>query len=213
MSLLTKLFHFVMIMSSKYNIDSSHGLLHSMNVLHYTKSIYDMEAISNENVKHYERVIYVSAILHDMCDKKYMDEEKGIQEIESFLQEKIWDWEICSVKNIISTMSYSKVKVSGFPDLGELQYAYNIVREADLLSAYDFDRCMAYRLTKTPTANVEDTYREACELFENRVFKHESDGLLFTQYAKTHHDFLKHNAQQQMYRWRSVIHNPKFSMM
>jgi hypothetical protein len=213
MSLLTKLFQFVMMMVSRYNIDSSHGLSHSMNILHFTKNIYDMEVMRNENIRRYERVIYVSAIIHDMCDKKYMDEGEGIREIENFLKEKIFDWEICSIKNIISTMSYSKVKSQGFPDLGELQPAYNIVREADLLSAYDFDRCMSYRLTKTPTATVEDTYKEACELFENRVFKHESDGLLFTQYAKNHHEHLKFGSLQQMSRWRSIIHNPKFSMM
>jgi len=184
-----------------------------MDVLHYTKSIYDMEEINNEKIKHYERVIYVSAIVHDMCDKKYMNEEKGIQEIENFLQEKIWDWEISSVKNIISTMSYSTVKLNGLPNLGELQDSYNIVRESDLLSAYNFDRCMSYRLTKTPTASVENTYKEACDLFENRVFKHDSDGLLFTQYAKMNHGSLKQNAQQQMYRWKTIINNPKLSMM
>lgn len=213
MSLLTKLFHFVMMITSKYNIDSSHGLSHSMNILHYTKSIYDVEAVNNEDIQHYERVIYVSAILHDMCDKKYMDEEEGIKEIEVFLQDKIFDWEICCVKNIISKMSYSKVKACGFPDLGELQKAYNIVREADLLSAYDFDRCMCYRLTKSPNVSIEDTYKEACELFENRVFKHQSDGLLFTQYARLNHEKLKLGSLQQISRWRSMIHNSKFNTM
>ena len=213
MSLLTKLFHFVMMITSKYNIDSSHGLSHSMNILHYTKSIYEVEVVNNEDIQHYERVIYVSAILHDMCDKKYMNEEEGIKEIEGFLQDKIFDWEICCVKNIISKMSYSKVKAHGFPDLGELQKAYNIVREADLLSAYDFDRCMSYRLTKSPNVSIEHTYKEACELFENRVFKHQSDGLLFTQYARLNHEKLKLGSLQQISRWRSMIHNPKFSMM
>ena len=35
---------------------------------------------------------------------------------------------------------------NGFPDMGEYQTAYNIVREADLLCAYDFDRCMIYQM-------------------------------------------------------------------
>jgi hypothetical protein len=48
------------------------------------------------------------------------------------------------VKFIISKMSYSKVKSNGFPCIGPFQTAYNIVREADLLSDYDFYRCIIY---------------------------------------------------------------------
>ena len=40
---------------------------------------------------------------------------------------------------IITTMSYSTVKKNGFPSLNEYQLAYHIVREADLLAAYDID--------------------------------------------------------------------------
>ena len=43
MSLITKMIHFVMETCAKHNIDSSHGLIHSINVLHYAKNIYDDE--------------------------------------------------------------------------------------------------------------------------------------------------------------------------
>lgn len=204
MSLLTKLFHYVLFCSTKHNIDSSHGVAHSMNILHFTKEIYDVEVVKNENLVDQEKVIYISAILHDMCDKKYMKEEEGVKDIVTFLSEKVEPWEINVVKDIITTMSYSKVKINGFPDLGDFQDAYNIVREADLLSAYDFDRCMAFRLMKS-SSSIEDTFIEAHELFENRVFKHDSDGLFLTQYAKDNHILLQEKSLGQIGRWRSII--------
>ena len=207
MSLLTKLFKFVMYTSAKYNIDSSHGLAHSMNILHFTKNIYDGELYIKPFLREQEHIIYISAILHDMCDKKYMKEQEGIAEIETFLQNKIHNSEIDVIKNIISTMSYSKVKVNGFPQLGIYQDAYHIVREADLLTAYDFDRCMCYRLNNS-TFNVEQTFEEACALFDRRVFKHDSDGLLLTKYAKENHLVLQDNAIEQMNRWKTFIKNP-----
>jgi len=192
--------------SFKYNIDSSHGLSHSMSILHFAKNIYDAEKYIKPQLKEQERVVYVSAILHDMCDKKYMKEEEGIQEIEYFLREKIDPWEINVVKKIITTMSYSKVKKDGFPQLGIYQDAYHVVREADLLTAYDFDRCMCYRLNKSRLATIEDTFQEACELFETRVFQHERDGLLLTNYAREQHTILQEGAIQQMNRWREILY-------
>ena len=43
MSLLTKLFNFVLLTSAKYNIDESHGLSHSMDVLYNAHKIYESE--------------------------------------------------------------------------------------------------------------------------------------------------------------------------
>jgi hypothetical protein len=182
-----------------------------MNVLHFTKEIYDLEAGKKKELVEHERIVYVSAIVHDMCDKKYMKEDEGIKEIEAFLQEKIWDWEIDAVKQIISTMSYSKVKSSGFPELGVYQDAYHIVREADLLAAYDFDRCMYYRLAKT-MFSIEDTYQDACDLFEKRMFRHEPDGLFLTQYSKENYKMLQDSSLQQIVRWRSLINNPRLKL-
>jgi len=68
-------------------------------------------------------------------------------------------------------MSYSKVKKQGFPSLGKYQLAYHIVREADLLTAYDFDRCMIYHMSKN-NSNVREAYYNAEELFHNRVLRH-----------------------------------------
>ena len=106
-SLLSKLIKFVIVTSSKYNIDESHGLSHSMNILTYTNKIYESELPRFPELKTQERTIYITALLHDMCDKKYMKEEEGLKNIEHFLQVKITQDEIETSKQIISTMSYS----------------------------------------------------------------------------------------------------------
>ena len=43
MSLFTKLFQFVILMSAKYSIDESHGLTHSMDVLRFANNIFNSE--------------------------------------------------------------------------------------------------------------------------------------------------------------------------
>ena len=45
--LLTKLFKFVITTSRIYNIDESHGLGHSMNVLNFANKIINSEIIKN----------------------------------------------------------------------------------------------------------------------------------------------------------------------
>ena len=79
MKLLNDLFAFILIVSAKYGIDESHDVSHSMNVLHYAHNIYESQVCICPLLKTYQRVIYIAALLHDMCDKKYMDETEGIQ--------------------------------------------------------------------------------------------------------------------------------------
>lgn len=202
------MFHFVLLMSRKYNIDESHGITHSMNVLNYAHNIYTDEVNKLPYIKDYEKIIYVSAVLHDMCDKKYVDENRGINEINSFLQDtnKMSPMEIDVTKKIIKTMSYSTVKKNGFPQLNDFQPAYHIVREADLLTAYDFDRCMIYNMNKK-YGNIHDAFIEANAIFEKRVFKHESDGLLLTDYARNQHMELKNLALNRIRSWKYILHN------
>jgi len=209
-SLLSKLFHFVVLITKKYNIDESHGLAHSMNVLNFAHNIYTDEVEKIPYIKNQEKIIYVSSILHDMCDKKYISEEIGINEIATFLEQTnaVTPLEITVIKKIIQTMSYSTVKKYGFPQLNEYQPAYHIVREADLLTAYDFDRCMIYDINKQD-GNIESAFEHASNLFENRVFKHDSDGLLLTDYAKTQHYLLQSGAQLRIKAWRSILNNRK----
>jgi hypothetical protein len=85
--------------------------------------------------------------------------------------------------NIIGTMSYSKVKANGYPNLEKFQLAYHIVREADLLSAYDIDRCIIYGMY-VEKLDYDKALKRAIELFESRILKYRSDNLFITQYSK-----------------------------
>jgi len=204
MSLLTKLFNFVLLTSAKYNIDESHGLSHSMDVLHNAHKIYENEVPLNPYLLQQENIILTSAALHDMCDKKYMNEYEGIKLIEDFLKDKLDNEEIEITKKIITTMSYSTVKKNGFPSLGVYQHAYHIVREADLLSAYDFDRCMIYNMNKS-NSTIEYAFNDSYNLFQNRVLKHNKDGLLLTDYSIRKSHILENKAITRIDQWRKIL--------
>lgn len=209
-SLMSKILHFVLIATKKYEIDESHGLSHSLNVLHYSRKIYESEVKNYPILKNQENLIYVSAVLHDMCDKKYMDERDGLNEIEKFLQcnNLLSPVEINVSKQIMSTMSYSKVKKDGFPDMGCYQKAYHIVREADLLTAYDFDRCIIYQMNKN-NGNLNNAWENATELFNNRVFRHNEDGLFLFDYSRTESVILQNQALNRISSWKKLITNPR----
>lgn len=208
MLLLTKLLHFVMLISYKYHIDESHSLGHSLEVLNNAHNIYESELPNNPKLKLDERAIYVAAIVHDMCDKKYVDQEEGLVNIQKFLKEKMTFSEIQTVKNIISTMSYSHVKNEGFPDFGDKQLAYNIVREADLLSAYDFNRCMLYKLYKQPASTIDDVFEDANDLFNIRILKYGDNGLFTTEYAKKESLVLHSQSLVQINNWKKILKKP-----
>jgi hypothetical protein len=175
-----------------------------MNVLNFANAIYENELPKNPTLEKYEKTIYVSAILHDMCDKKYMNQTQGLLEINDFLEDKMTNEEIAFTTNIINTMSYSTVKKNGFPDLGEYQYAYHVVREADLLTAYDFDRCMIYNMYRMG-GNLQDSYDNALHLFENRVWKHNEDGLFLTNYSKEHYLDLHNMSINRCDFWKKML--------
>ena len=142
-----QMLRFVMVMSARYNIDESHSLGHSLTVLNYTNQIFESERYIFPPLKKQEKVVYSAAVLHDMCDNKYVAEQEGKRNIDELLTKlRMPNVERQAVIDIIDTMSYSKVKKTGFPNHGEYQRAYHVVREADLLAAYDFDRCILYRL-------------------------------------------------------------------
>jgi hypothetical protein len=181
-----------------------------MEVLQNAHNIYENEVLSNPDLYDKQKIIYVSAALHDMCDKKYIVESEGITNIETFLDDKMPTSEIESVKKIITTMSYSKVKSVGFPDLGELQLAYHIVREADLLAAYDFDRCMIYKMYKNDS-NIEESFVDAKNLFNNRVFQHDNDKLFITDYSRREHYRLQVLSMERITAWNKLIRRPSLN--
>jgi hypothetical protein len=202
--LLTKLFNFVLSTSKLYNIDESHSLGHSMNVLNFANNIIDSEIEKNPYLNNHKNIIYTSSIVHDMCDKKYIDEKEGIERIKSLLYHDISLHELDIISKIIMTMSYSKVKVNGFPNLGEYQLAYNIVRESDLLSSYDFDRCMIYKMYVN-NYTISEAYMDAINLFENRVFKYNDDKMLLLDYSKNISKMLEENSKLRINNWKNIL--------
>jgi hypothetical protein len=176
-------FQYVIDTSIKYKIDESHALKHSMEVFGLSKNMYDIEVVRHPYLENQQDIIFMAAIGHDMCDKKYMDENEGIAIYTNYLSEYMDTDKVEIVGKIIGTMSYSKVKIKGFPELGDYQLAYNIVREADLLAAYDIDRCIMYSMYSNHIEYTE-ALKVAIELFHVRVFQMKKDKLFTIDYSK-----------------------------
>jgi len=209
MNFVNSFFNFILILSKKYNIDESHGIRHSMEVLHFAHNIYTNEIKQNPYLQNHKNIIYSAALLHDMCDKKYVNEKEGIIEINNFLKDKLDDTEISTTNKIISKMSYSTVKKCGYPkDLGEYELAYHIVREADLLAAYDFERCMIYNMYRL-NGDFENAFNDSKNLFQNRVYKHFDDNLFITNYSKKIAVKLESNSIRQIKKWTKLLQKLK----
>lgn len=205
---LSDLFTFVLMMSSKYNIDTSHSEKHSMDILHFADENYRSQLEDFPYLNKQVNVIYSAAVLHDMCDKKYMNQDEGIKEIEQFLKYSLKPEELYYTKRIMETMSYSTVKKNGFPDLGNYQQAYHIVRESDLLASYDFDRSIIYNMHKGN--NLTSSYNNALELFNNRVFNYNRDRLFKSNYALQNSLSLSFKAVNRMVSWNRILQQTQF---
>mgnify|MGYP001052355393 CR=1 FL=1 len=182
------IYNFLINRCLRLNIDESHAIKHSMDVLKYSQKILDDEKKqpNNQDLNYNEKVIYTSAILHDMCDKKYMDQSQGLNEIKNFLKNtentEYKENDINNIIQIMNTMSYSTVKKNGFPNLGIYQKEYHIVREADLLSGYDVERCMVYSLLNKKL-NYKQAFEETKQLYEVRMGKFIEDNLFTTKFG------------------------------
>ena len=184
MNLINTGFKYVIETSKMFHIDESHALKHSMEVFGFAKKIYDSEVKTNVFLENHKQIIYMAAIGHDMCDKKYMDEKEGVDRYKNYLSTLMCPIDLEIMGKIILTMSYSKVKKNGYPDLGDYQLAYHIVREADLLAAYDIDRCIIYKMYHD-NMEYNNALTDAFLLFDNRVLKMREDKLFETEYSKS----------------------------
>ncbi len=182
-TIINQAFRFVIQTSSEYNIDESHALKHSIEVFNHANNIFDSEVKKYPYLNQQREIICLAAIIHDMCDRKYLNETTGIINIKNYMSDYLPDKELNIVTDIIQTMSYSKVNKYGYPDFGKYQHAYHIVREADLLAAYDLDRCIIYSIMVNK-CNYFDALRESKELFEKRVLNYRKNKLFVTSYSK-----------------------------
>ena len=181
-SIVNAAFQYVIKQCKKYSIDDSHALKHSMEVFHIANNIYSSECTKNKFLIRQKNIIDVASIVHDMCDKKYVNVDESIGEMNSFMKSYLNSNEMQQVNNIITTMSYSHIKKHGFPDHNSYQYAYNIVREADLLASYDVDRCIIYGMMKE-NLPYNKAVKRAIDLTTNRVLTYKKDNLFTTDYA------------------------------
>jgi len=203
-SLINHAFQYVIKTSELYKIDESHAVKHSMEVFGFAKRIYDSEIKNNPLLEDQKDIIFTAAIGHDMCDKKYMNETEGIITYQKHLLNFMRPKDLIVLGKIIATMSYSKVKANGYPELGEHQLAYHIVREADLLAAYDIDRCVMYKMSKDKCEYIE-ALNGAFQLFDERVFKMRKDGLFKTSYSKKESLRLHKKAEKDIASLRNLI--------
>ena len=203
-TLINQAFRFVIQTSQEYCIDESHALKHSLEVFNFANNIYESEVKKNPYLCEQREIISLSAIVHDMCDKKYMNETAGIINIKNYMKDYLPEPELEVVTNIISRMSYSKVKTDGYPDLGKYQQAYHIVREADLLAAYDFDRSVIYNIMRNKCNYIESLH-ESKELFEKRILNYRKDKLFITSYSKNKSVLLHKKALDDIEKINSLL--------
>jgi hypothetical protein len=201
-------FNYVIYTSKKYNIDESHALKHSMEVFNYANKIYNTEVINHPQLKNQQEIISLSAIIHDMCDKKYMNENNGIQEMVNYMQPYVSSDNLNIIIQIISSMSYSTVNKNGYPNLGDHQLAYHIVREADLLTAYDIDRCIIYSMMVKNLPYIESVER-AIELIHKRVLQYKNNDLFITKYSIEESTILHDKCVREIEHINTVIETIK----
>lgn len=181
-NMLNRAFECVRQLCVKHNMDESHGVKHSMEVFDYVKQFYHRYLPYQPQLAKQQRVMYAAAILHDMCDHKYVEEAEGLRAIHSYMEYFFTPEEFNMLSTIMTTISYSKVRKNGFPNLGEWQFAYHIVRESDLLASYDFDRAVMYGMYRESLPYM-DAVARARTLYHNRVLHYLRDGTFLTEFG------------------------------
>jgi hypothetical protein len=204
MSQLEKIIRFIDRTCKTYNIDDSHGLGHSLEVLAWSEKLIKDQTLHSETLQ----VIYLSSILHDMCDKKYMDEKVGLDKICTFLREELEVDEniLGDIVFIISNMSYSKVIKYGYPDFKnnpELEYCYHVVRNSDLLCSYDPERCIKYHIRCG--GNRIDGIKDMLEIFSERVLMLISNNYINIELAKPYAIELHNKAVVELDKYKAEI--------
>jgi hypothetical protein len=145
--------------SYEYMIDDSHNHIHSREVLyHFLELKENTKFFDNFDEKKYQCAI-LGCLLHDMMDKKYMDENKGLYDIINFLKnEKVDNDIIDSLSTFLPTVSYSKTVITKENKLElsvptkiknhEFYQCFEAIRVSDLISSYNLQRTLMYQLKK-----------------------------------------------------------------
>jgi len=204
MRIIGPLLQFVRLTRQLYNIDESHGITHSMDVFLKADEIYRHEVSNYPYLQNQKHIIDTAAITHDLCDMKYVNKAEGVSRIRYFLNDKLPLNDIDIVTEIISKMSYSYVKEYGYPNLKKYQMAYHIVREADLLAAYNIERSIIYDM-EVNKLDFNIAFKNSEELFERRMGKYREDGLFITDYSKGLSVRLEKECIERIECWKRAI--------
>lgn len=191
--------NFVRQKSNLYHIDYSHNLHHS----HMVRGLGFLIADNDYHLtKNQREVLYLSSMLHDMCDPKYTPRTQSILDVSNFLKQDCGVSAMThdGVMNIITSMSYSQVvKPDGsvnYPPwlLKEKNYkdVYHITREADLLSSYDLKRMIHYKREKMCLLYSSDIYKDILETVGTRISKLVERDLFVSPTAKNIASLLHH---------------------
>tara|TARA_B110000305_G_C19385878_1_gene612180 strand:- start:563 stop:1201 length:639 start_codon:yes stop_codon:yes gene_type:complete len=202
---INNIIQFVSHQCNKYNIDETHSLNHALCVLSYSHKILTNEIPIYPQLSTQSHIIYTSALLHDTCDSKYSDEYQSLHEIKEFLHTNQYtNLDSNIIVDIITQMSYHKIKKHGFPNLDNYTNAFHIVREADLLAGYDFNRALLYGINKLDL-NYISSFHRSKQLFDERMDKHISDNLFTTQYANNVAQMICDNEKLNIFEIEEII--------
>jgi hypothetical protein len=72
----------------------------------------------------------------------------------------------------------------GFPNLKEYQTAYHIVREADLLCGYDFNRAILFGINKH-NLSYTDAFYESKKIYNERIDNISKKHMFVTAFGKS----------------------------
>lgn len=154
------------------NYDESHNYYHSIRVLNNASDICK-DYLEKEEVTTFVEnwiledsilLIFYSALVHDICDKKYVDPEEGLKKIRAALESKLSEKIVDGVIFIIQNISYSTEKKFGYPkNLGVFKLARDIVSDSDKIDALGevgIKRCFTYSSKMNPDKKTEEIWTE-----------------------------------------------------
>lgn len=181
------LFQFIESECNRFNIDESHGLIHSKRCMYYVELMFEDKNLTDD-----EKIVAIySAALHDLCDKKYVQIFDSITHIRDWLWLNMLKEEMVeAILSIIQTMSYSYLNQrryengsQWYPDHGKWTKSYHLARNADLLEGYEVGRCYLYSKRIYPEWKDDQIWKRVEDFFDRRIYKYLSDGWITDPYA------------------------------
>jgi len=179
------LYNFIDTFCKEYNIDPSHDVTHSRDCVYFAEKLMDYSFSMDEKM-----MARYAAALHDCVDKKYVDPELASLHVHQFLTSIGWsDARANALLSMITTMSYSKLcgavvdRKPVFPDHGDWNRVYHVVRQADLLCSYRVHRCYQYQLRIHPDWTDHEHWVRIKAMFQDRMFKYVTNGWFLSREA------------------------------